>query len=105
MRCATSSACTRRPASERTLSFAIWGALLLYYVGVLPEIAQALDDARIPIGKGEVSVLDLGRDAIVIVVVIVLSLWASSLLEQRLLRAGISTAICESCWPRSSVRC
>lgn len=75
-------------ASERTLSFAIWGALLLYYVGVLPEIAQALDDARIPIGKGEVSVLDLGRDAIVIVVVIVLSLWASSLLEQRLLRVG-----------------
>ena len=30
--------------------------------------------------------LDLGRDAIVILVVIVLSLWASSLLEQRLLR-------------------
>ena len=73
-------------ASERTLSFAIWGALLLYYVGVLPEIGSALEDARIPIAKGEVSVLDLGRDAIVIIVVIVLSLWASSLLEQRLMR-------------------
>src|SRR5690242_18163326 len=72
--------------SERTLSFAIWGALLLYYVGVLPEIGAALEDTRIPIGKGEVSVLDLGRDAIVIIIVIVLSFWASSLLEQRLMR-------------------
>ena len=73
-------------ASERTLSFAIWAALLLYYVGVLPEIGAALEDARIPLGKGELSVLDLGRDAVVIIVVVVLSLWASSLLEQRLMR-------------------
>ncbi|HEY7944159.1 MAG TPA: mechanosensitive ion channel domain-containing protein [Casimicrobiaceae bacterium] len=73
-------------ASERALSFAIWGALLLYYVGVLPEIGAALEDARLPIGAGEVSVLDLGRDAFVVIVVIVLSLWAGSLLEQRLLR-------------------
>jgi len=73
-------------ASERTLSFAIWGALLLYYVGVLPEIGASLDDTRIPIGKGEVSILDLGRDAIVIIIVVILSLWASSLLEQRLMR-------------------
>jgi len=72
--------------SERTLSFAIWAALLLYYVGVLPEIGAALEDARIPLGKGELSVLDLGRDAVVIIVVVVLSLWASSLLEQRLMR-------------------
>ncbi|HEV7413452.1 MAG TPA: mechanosensitive ion channel domain-containing protein [Casimicrobiaceae bacterium] len=73
-------------ASERTLSLVIWGALLLYYVGVLPEIGAALEDAHMPIGKGEVSVLDLGRDAIVIIIVIVLSFWASSLLEQRLMR-------------------
>jgi small-conductance mechanosensitive channel len=55
---------------------------------VLPEIGAALEDARLPIGKGEISVLDLGRDAIVIIVVIVLSLWAANLLEQRLLRVG-----------------
>ncbi len=73
-------------ASERALSFAIWGALLLYYLGVLPEIGAALEDARMPVGKGEVSVLDLGRDAFVVIVVVVLSLWLSSLLEQRLLR-------------------
>jgi small-conductance mechanosensitive channel len=75
-------------ASERTLSFAIWAALLLYYVGVLPEIGAALADARIPFGKGELNLLDLGADAMVIVVVIVLSMWVSSLLEKRLLRAA-----------------
>jgi small-conductance mechanosensitive channel len=75
-------------ASERTLSFAIWAALLLYYVGVLPEVSAALDDARIPFGKSELSLLDLGGDALVIVVVIVLSLWVASLIEKRLLRAA-----------------
>ena len=73
-------------ASERTLSFLIWGALLLYYVGILPDIGDSLEQARIPIGKGEVSVLDLGRDAFVVVVVVVLSMWLSSLLEQRLMK-------------------
>ena len=74
--------------SERTLSFAIWAGLLLYYVGVLPEIGASLEDARIPLGKSEISLLDLGRDAIVIIVVIVLSLWASNLIEQRLMKLG-----------------
>ncbi|HKW80439.1 MAG TPA: mechanosensitive ion channel domain-containing protein [Casimicrobiaceae bacterium] len=73
-------------ASERTLAFLIWGALLLYYVGVLPDIGDSLAEARIPIGKGEISVLDLGRDAFVVVVVIALSMWVSSLLEQRLMK-------------------
>ena len=41
--------------------------LLLYYLGVLPEIASALDEARLPMGKSEFSVLDLVRDAIVVV--------------------------------------
>lgn len=72
--------------SERAVSFAIWGALLLYYVGVLPEIADSLEETRLPIGKSTVSLLDLGRDGIVVIVVIVLSLWASGLIEQRLMR-------------------
>jgi small-conductance mechanosensitive channel len=74
------------PTSELAISFTIWGALLLYYLGVLQEIGDALDDARLPLGRTTVSLVDLGRDAIVVVVAIVLSLWFSSVIEQRLMR-------------------
>jgi small-conductance mechanosensitive channel len=74
------------PTSERAISFTIWGALLLYYVGVLPEIAASLEEAKLPLGKTNISLLDLGRDAIVVVLAVVLSLWASGLIEQRLMR-------------------
>ena len=74
------------PTSERAVSFTIWGALLLYYVGVLPEIAVALEEAKLPVGKITLSLLDLGRDGIAIIVAVVLSLWVSGLIEQRLMR-------------------
>src|SRR5271169_1287500 len=74
------------PISERAISFTIFAALLLYYFGILPEIGNALADAKLPIGKSEFSVLDLGRDALVLVLAIVASLWISGILEQQLLR-------------------
>lgn len=76
------------PISERAISFTIFAALLLYYFGVLPEIGNALADARLPIGKSEFSVLDLGRDVLVLILVIVASLWVSGLLEQQLMRSA-----------------
>lgn len=74
------------PISERAISFTIFGTLLLYYFGILPEIGNALADAKLPVGKSEFSVLDLGRDALVLILAIVASLWISGVLEQQLLR-------------------
>jgi small-conductance mechanosensitive channel len=76
------------PASERAISFTIAGALLLYYVGILQQIRAALADARIPIGSSELSLLDLVRDLLVIVLALAASLWTSGLIEHRLLRAS-----------------
>jgi small-conductance mechanosensitive channel len=76
----------RLPISERAISFTIFGTLLLYYFGILPEIGNALADAKLPVGKSEFSVLDLGRDALVLILAIVASLWISGVLEQQLLR-------------------
>ncbi len=74
------------PISERAISFTIFGALLLYYFGILPQIGNALADAKLPLGKSEYSVLDLGRDALVLILTIVAALWISAVLEQQLLR-------------------
>lgn len=76
------------PISERAISFTIFGALLLYYFGVLPEIGNALADAKFPVGKSEVSVLDLGRDALILILAIVASLWVSGMFEHRLMRGA-----------------
>ena len=52
----------RADVGARGQLLTIWGALLLYYVGVLPEIAASLEEAKLPVGKISVSLLDLGRD-------------------------------------------
>jgi len=75
------------PISERAISFTIFGALILYYVGVLPEIRNTLAEAKLPMGKTEVSMLDLGRDALVLILAIVAALWVSGFLEQQLMRS------------------
>ena len=74
------------PVSERAIGYTIWAALLLYYGGVLQEIGNTLAEAKLPLGKTDLSVLDLGRDALVLILAVVVSLWVSGLLEQRLMR-------------------
>jgi small-conductance mechanosensitive channel len=76
------------PFSERAVSFTIVAALMLYYVGILPEVGNALADAKLPVGKSEFSVLDLGRDALVLILAMVASLWVSGVVEQQLLRGA-----------------
>ncbi|HEX5864800.1 MAG TPA: mechanosensitive ion channel domain-containing protein, partial [Casimicrobiaceae bacterium] len=75
------------PVSERAISFTIFGALILYYIGVLPEIAKVLEDAKLPIGKTELSMLDLGRDALILILAIVAALWLSGFIEHQLMRS------------------
>jgi len=75
--------------SERAISFSIWFLVVLYFLGVLPEIAQELDQVTIPIGKSPVSLLTILKSAAVVLVTLVVSLWVSSLIEQRLSRARL----------------
>jgi small-conductance mechanosensitive channel len=74
------------PLSERAVSFTIWGALLLYYLGVTQQIGVTLEDSELAIGRSRVSLLDLGRDALIIVLALMISLWISGVIEQKVLR-------------------
>ena len=75
------------PVSELAIGTATWGLVILYFLGVLPEIASTLDDLVIPIGKDQVSVLAILEGIVVVVVTLAVTLWISGLLEQRLSRA------------------
>jgi small-conductance mechanosensitive channel len=72
------------PASERAITFTIWGFVLLYFTGVLPEIGSALDSMAIPIGNKHVTVFEILKGAIVVLLTIAGTLWLAGLVEHRL---------------------
>ncbi len=74
--------------SERAISFTVWGLVVLYFIGVLPEIADELEAISVPIGKSHVNLLSIGRAALVVMLSLSLALWISSTLETRLMGAG-----------------
>lgn len=76
------------PASERAIAFTIWGLALLYFIGVLPEAAAALDDLRIPVGSRRISALEILHGSFALVLTVSVTLWLSGLIERRLLASS-----------------
>jgi small-conductance mechanosensitive channel len=61
--------------------------MLLHFTGVLPGLWQELDAMEIPVGAKHISVFELLKGAVVVILTIAATLWLSGLLEQRLQRA------------------
>lgn len=76
------------PWSERVISYAIWTIVLLHFTGVLPGLWEELDAMQIPIGSKHISLLELLKGAVVVILTIAGTLWLSGLIEQRLQRAA-----------------
>ena len=72
------------PASEVAIGTTIWGLAIVYFLGVLPEMAAALDEVVIPLGKSQISVLTIFTGIVVVLVTVVVTLWISGLIEHRL---------------------
>jgi small-conductance mechanosensitive channel len=72
---------------ERLIGGGVWVALLLYYLGVLPEIVSALDDFEIPLGRTDISLLSVLSAIGVVLGSLIVTLWVSGLIERRLDRA------------------
>jgi small-conductance mechanosensitive channel len=62
----------------------MWLLVILYFVGVLPEVARELDEIRLPIGKASISLLTILKGAGAVVLTLVVTLWVSGLIESRL---------------------
>lgn len=78
--------------SERAIAFTIWFVVVLYFVGVLPEFGRELDAITLPFGKQSVSLLTIAKGAAAVVLTLIVTLWLSGLIEQRLTSAeGIDT--------------
>jgi small-conductance mechanosensitive channel len=70
---------------ERTISWLVWGALVLWITGLLPLVLAEMDDVRWKLGGADVSLRSLVEAALSAVVVLVGALWVSAAIETRLL--------------------
>jgi len=73
---------------ERSVSWIAWIGVALWITGVLPLVLDALKGIQFKIGSTEVSLRGLLNGALTAVVVLVVALWISSALEERLLRGA-----------------
>lgn len=72
---------------ENAISGTIWLLVALHLAGLLPELVQGLEEAGFSIGKNRISVLLILQSLVTVVVTVVVALWLSRLLENRLMRA------------------
>jgi len=70
---------------ERTLSWLVWGVLVLWLSGVLPLVLRELESIQWKLAGTDVSLRSLIDGALSAVVVLVVVLWVSAAIEARLL--------------------
>ena len=75
-------------ALERTFSWLAWALLAMWLSGLLPVILDELDSIKWKVGASVLSVSLLLQGALTAGVVLLITLWISSAIERRLLRAA-----------------
>ncbi|MGC1173492.1 mechanosensitive ion channel family protein [Polaromonas sp.] len=75
-------------ALERTFSWLAWIAVVLWVSGLLPLILEELDGIKWKVGNATLSVRTMLEGAVTAGVVLLITLWISSAIETRLLRAA-----------------
>ena len=80
-------------AIERSLSWLVWCATVLWMVGVLPLVLQEFDEISWKVGSGRLSLRTLLDGALLAFAVLLVALWISSVLESWLLRSATGSAL------------
>jgi small-conductance mechanosensitive channel len=75
-------------ALERTISWVAWLAMVLWVSGLLPIMLEELDQVHWKVGASRLSVRNIIEGGLTAGAVLILTLWISSAIEARLLRAA-----------------
>jgi small-conductance mechanosensitive channel len=73
---------------ERSVSWLVWLAMVLWVTGVLPLVMEELDDIRWKLGSSTLTLRNLIEGLLSAVVVMVVALWVSAAIETRLLQGA-----------------
>jgi small-conductance mechanosensitive channel len=76
---------------ELAIALTIWALVALYLTGLLTDLAEALESIRLPIGRSQLTLLDLLTAVISVGLTLVAALWVGSVVEARLLAAATLT--------------
>ena len=76
---------------ERSISWLVWIAVVLWITGVLPRVLGAMDDIGWKVGATRITLRNLVEGTLTAGLVMVLALWVSAAIEKRLLRGKGST--------------
>jgi small-conductance mechanosensitive channel len=79
--------------SERAIGFTVWGLAVLWFIGALPEITRELDQITLPLGDSSITVLTVIKGTLAVILTLIVTLWLSGLIEQRLLATSIDTNV------------
>ncbi|MGH8807562.1 MAG: mechanosensitive ion channel family protein [Noviherbaspirillum sp.] len=71
---------------EKVFATLVWGGVALYVTGLWPELMRYLDETVIPIGRHKASLLIILQAVASVAVTLMIALWASAILEERLMR-------------------
>ena len=71
---------------EQSFAVIVWIGLALYLTGLWPELIQVLEGTTLPIGRHRESLLVILQALISVGFTVMIALWASAVLEQRLMK-------------------
>ncbi|QIL44351.1 mechanosensitive ion channel [Acidovorax sp. HDW3] len=81
------------PPLEQTISWLAWVAMALWVTGLLPVLLNDLDDIRWKVGASTLSLRTLLEGLVTTGVVLLVTLWLSAVLENRLLRQASGASL------------
>jgi small-conductance mechanosensitive channel len=73
---------------ERSISWLVWIAVVLWITGILPVVMDAMDDVHWKVGATRMSLRNVVEGTLTAGMVMVLALWVSSGIERRLLHGS-----------------
>jgi len=78
---------------ERTISWIVWLAMVLWVSGLLPVVLEELDQIRWKVGSSTLSVRAVIEGTLSAGVVLIITLWISSAIEARLLKSATGSRL------------
>ncbi|MFT3812157.1 MAG: mechanosensitive ion channel [Acidovorax sp.] len=78
---------------EHTISWLAWGCMVLWVTGLLPVLLRDLDDITWKMGNATMSVRTLLEGTVTAVGVLIVALWISAAIEERLLRSATGSIL------------
>lgn len=80
-------------ALERTLSWVAWGGMVLWVSGLLPVMLNEMESVLWKLGSSHLTLRQIIEGVLTAGMVLIVTLWVSSAIEQRLLRSATGGAL------------